>query len=221
MKLECPTCKASYWQQINDHPASLVKRRSGDPFDFVKCYQSWKLKPNQQYSQFGEDGLIESLFEFLGTTNRYCFEFGASDGVHFSNTKHLRNQGWRGILIEANDKWMKRLRGEASGSVAVEHATVTPDNVNDLLADLPLDSDFGSIDVDGQDYWIWDALEVVRPYVVCIEYNPRRPDEVIPERGIDLPNRQATLGKLAALGLRKGYTLAAQTFCNLLFVLDF
>jgi len=52
------------------------------------------------YSQFGEDGVIERIFECIGTTNRYFVEFGASDGITLSNTANLRlNHGWSGLLM--------------------------------------------------------------------------------------------------------------------------
>ena len=46
------------------------------------------------HSQFGEDGLLAVLFERIGTENRWCFECGASDGLIYSNTKVLRDDGW-------------------------------------------------------------------------------------------------------------------------------
>ena len=62
-----------------------------------------------QYSQFGEDGLIDELFDVIGTTNRWSFEVGASDGRKYSNTKVLREQGWSAVLMEGDGKHLGAL----------------------------------------------------------------------------------------------------------------
>ncbi len=95
-------------------------------------------------------------------------------------------------------------------------AYVTPDNVEQLFETgaVPLEPDVVSIDVDGQDYWIWEAIESYRPRVLVIEYNSR----LDPQRRLVQPNDPqrpwdgtdyfgASLGALRALGERKGYRL--------------
>ena len=68
---------------------------------------------NNVASQTGEDGLIEKIFEIAGVTNQYCVEFGAWDGRHNSNTWNLtKNQGWSGLLIEANEARFTDLQAE-------------------------------------------------------------------------------------------------------------
>ena len=55
------------------------------------------------FSQFGEDGVIEKIFEVIEPTHRYAIEFGAYDGIQNSNTRNLIvNEGWGGLLIEGN-----------------------------------------------------------------------------------------------------------------------
>jgi hypothetical protein len=77
---------------------ALAGSRHLDRFDvFLPGLQGrW----GNEYSQFGEDGLVEAVFELIGTTNKWCFEVGAADGVFYSNTKRLRDQGWSAVLIE-------------------------------------------------------------------------------------------------------------------------
>ena len=52
------------------------------------------------HSQYGEDGIVERVFDVVGETTRVCCEFGAWDGLHLSNTRNLIQQGWRGVFIE-------------------------------------------------------------------------------------------------------------------------
>jgi len=117
------------------------------------------------YSQYGEDGALERLFECIGTTNRSFVEFGAKDGLELSNTANLRlNGGWSGLLLDA---------GAADDDPLVTRAFVTAENVNDLFAagGVPERFDLLSIDIDGNDYWVWKALDRFTPRVVVIEYN--------------------------------------------------
>ena len=169
------------------------------------------------YSQFGEDGLIEAIFEKIGTTNKQCFEVGASDGVFCSNTRKLVEAGWQALWIEGSAKWFVILLSQLAGldGVAAVPDYITPENVNDLLGSLPDDLDLGVIDIDGDDYWVWEAMEL-QPRVMLVEYKPDVYGgelEAVPERG----NGQAALPPIVELGTAKGYQLLATTFCNALF----
>ena len=117
------------------------------------------------YSQNGEDGILEHVFSVLGTVRGTFVEFGAWDGRVLSNTAHLRlDLGWKGLLMEGSAE--RRTEG-------VEQEMVTADNIETLFRKygVPESFDLLSIDVDGNDYWIWRALETHRPRVVVIEYN--------------------------------------------------
>ena len=187
-------------------------------------------KGRNDYSQFGEDGLIEECIECLGEegllrpNERFCFEVGAGDGRSLSNTLRLREHGWSAVLIESAYRCYDKLTQFANSKVRTLHATATPDNFNQLLRGLPHDCDVGSIDVDGQDYWLFDAM-VIRPRVMVVEYNPYRDDEYIPEigqsaDGVKAKFKQATLEPIVELGRSKGYEFVAQTYCNAVFIYD-
>ena len=172
------------------------------------------------YSQFGEDGLIEALFERIGTENRWCFECGASDGVLYSNTKVLREAGWSAVLIEASDKLVVDLTETAktetnSKVVGMEISSDTP--LDEVLeyAGAPYDMDFGVIDIDGQDYWIWRDMMVFTPRVMLVEYALRNLDPFVYGRG---GKGQSGRAAIVELGESKGYRALAATPCNVLFV---
>ena len=159
-------------------------------------------------SQCGEDGVLLRIFECIGTSNRYFVEFGAKDGCVESNTAHLRiDCGWTGLLMEGD---------AARARPPVRSEFVTAENVNALFARhrVPRDFDLLSIDVDGNDYWIWKAIHGYRPRVVVIEYNiffgpsvrktiPYRADFHWDKTAYHV----ASLAALQKLGREKGYTL--------------
>lgn len=173
-----------------------------------------------EYSQFGEDGLLAALFARIGIQNRWCFELGASDGLMYSNTKALRDQDWSAVLIEKNQTLFAKLENVTKGEpgTRIVGCEVSGDTTIDELleyADAPYDMDLGVIDVDGQDYWLWHDMKLFAPRVMLVEYALRNLSSPTPERG---SSGQAGRGSIAELGVNKGYRPVAATPCNLLFV---
>ncbi len=127
------------------------------------------------YSQFGEDGILEEIFRRLNVSNGICVEFGGYDGLTFSNTAHLiLNHGWSGFFIELDrDMYNSIERNYIGYPVSAILGEVTPSNIEDYLNSFKLNRDFDllSIDVDGNDYWIWKSIVSFRPKVVVIECN--------------------------------------------------
>ncbi len=160
------------------------------------------------HSQSGEDGVLARIFELIGVRTRYFVEFGAWDGVHLSNTANLRlNHGWQGLLMEGS--------GKADGRI-VRREFVSAENVNALFARyaVPEVFDLLSIDIDGNDYWVWKALEDFTPRVVVLEYNIFfRLDEAKTMRydakhvWDETRYHGASIAALQKLGEQKGYAL--------------
>lgn len=177
-------------------------------------------KAKNVYSQFGEDGLIRATLDHVGETNRQCWECGAGDGKTFSNTRRLVEDGWEALWVENSaHRFMQLMRNIPSGGkVKALPAPMQPDNVNAMLAELPSDMDLGVLDIDGEDYWVWEAM-AARPRVMMVEYSPYQKDQqALPPQGKDVRD-QAPLGPIVELGESKGYELVATTYCNALFVL--
>ncbi len=159
------------------------------------------------YSQGGADGILERIFETVGTTNRFFVEFGAKDGVELSNTAYLRlERGWSGLLME----------GETPVVPGVVNEFVTAENIEDIFSrrKVPERFDLLSIDIDGNDYWVWKALQRFRPRAVVIEYNIHFQHHEAwtvpydPERHWDKSGYHgASLAALQKLGKQKGYSL--------------
>jgi hypothetical protein len=175
----------------------------------------------------GEDGILEYIFTVIPKVNSWCVEFGAWDGKTFSNTYNLiANAGWKGVFIEADPvKFQDLLANYRSNSrVKCVNCFVTFEGQNSLdnilqQAGTPKDFDLLSIDIDGNDYHVWESLREFSPRVVVIEYNQTIPSHVefIQPRDMNVQQGNAPLS-LVKLGKSKGYDLICVTEYNLIFV---
>lgn len=175
-----------------------------------------QLSTNDVYSQFGEDGLIQGIFDHIGIVNKWCFEVGAADGEWLSNTKLWRDRGWSALLVESEPKAFSKLKRFENERVRCVCEHVGPDSLDRLLAiaGAPIDLDLGVIDVDGQDWWILDGLKNFKPRVLMVEFSQTF-DAPIPKLG---GAGQACKTHICELAATKGYRLVAETLVNALFV---
>ena len=170
------------------------------------------------FSQNGEDGIVAELIHRVGAGPRWFVEFGIEGGVEGNCVALAQVFGWSGLFLEADPADFARLARRYSGNprVHTHSALVTPDNVEALLAaaDVPTEFSILSIDVDGNDYWIWEAIRRYRPRVVIIEYNSHLPFaarlvQPLDDRRVwqETDNYGASLAALESLGRTKGYRL--------------
>lgn len=130
------------------------------------------------FSQFEEDGLLLYIFSLIDAPNKTFVEFGSDDGIN-SNSANLHfHHGWTGLFIDGNEVAIDRgISFYAKwGNLSVKnpvfiHSFITRENINELIAKGGLQGEIGllSIDIDGNDYWVWEAIHVVNPQVVIIE----------------------------------------------------
>jgi hypothetical protein len=184
------------------------------------------------FSQNGEDGVIAEILRRAGTETRWFVEFGASTGVENNCALLADVFGWSGLFMEGGDYEVARLARKyaTNGRVVTRQALVSPDNVEQLFRDagVPEEFDVLSIDIDGNDYYVWEAITAFRPRVVVIEYN----SSLDPERSLVQPPDAgpwdhttyygASLGALRTLGTSKGYGLVYTdlTGTNAFFIRD-
>ncbi len=181
------------------------------------------------HSQAGEDGILGKVLEVIGAPTRWCVEFGAWDGKYLSNTYNLiANHGFSAVMIEGS----KKRYGDLVASFATNPRVISlnafvgftaSDGLDTLLAKtpIPLDFDVLSIDIDGNDYHVWNAVTRYRPRVVVIEYNPTVPNAIEFVQPADMKiNQGSSLAALAKLGKTKGYELVCVTDHNCIFVLS-
>jgi hypothetical protein len=177
----------------------------------------------QVFSQWGEDGILQYLARTLALSHRTFVEFGV-ESYEEANTRFLLvHDGWSGLVIDPDPEHVERIRRSREFWLYDLQAVcerVTRENINELFAAQGMGGDLGlvSIDVDGVDWWLWEALEVARPAVVVVEYNHRfgPTDSVTVPYSPDFERRAAhpslcffgaSLEALTRLALRKGYAL--------------
>lgn len=181
-------------------------------------------------SQNGEDGILAEIVRRLRIGAGFFVEFGVQDGS-VCNTALLAAGGWAGVYIEADAADSERLarRYASSSRVKTCREFVTAENIAEIFsrAGVPREFDVLSIDIDGNDYWVWRALSTYRPRIVVIEYNAEHPP---PERWVmkyDPAHRWdkttyygASLASLTALADGLGYALVGteKTGVNAFFV---
>ena len=128
------------------------------------------------FSQWGEDGIIEWLLSRIDISNEQFVEFGVSD-YQESNTRFLLKQhNWRGLVLDgspANIDWIRHDEIYWQHELTAIAAFIDRDNINSLIRENGFSGDIGllSIDLDGNDYWIWKQIDVVSPRIVICEYN--------------------------------------------------
>ena len=128
------------------------------------------------FSQWGEDGIIQYLLAQVATLNPRFIEFGVQDYSE-SNTRFLLlNNNWRGLVIDGGPDYIQRIRDQEyywRHDLTALCAFITRANINDLFINAGFTGELGllSIDIDGNDYWVWEAISAVSPQIVVVEYN--------------------------------------------------
>jgi hypothetical protein len=192
------------------------------------------------FSQFGEDGIVDWIIERSQIPDHLhtFIEFGV-ERYEEANTRFLlENRNWRGLVIDGNRELETQLR---QSSLAVRHALaarsafVTRENINKIFAECGFSGEIGllSIDIDGNEYWIWEAIESVDPVITVCEYNAVLGDQypiVIPYDPAftrTLSNYfnlyyGASISALLSLAKRKGYTFVGSNSAgnNAFFIRD-
>jgi hypothetical protein len=132
----------------------------------------------QVYSQWGEDGIIQFLVKHILIEKKIFVEFGVEDYKQ-SNTRFLLvNNNWSGLIIDSSQKNISAIKNDKiywNFNLKAICSFVSVENINEILMGNGLTGEIGllSIDVDGNDYWIWEAITAINPIIVVVEYNYR------------------------------------------------
>jgi hypothetical protein len=194
--------------------SELVRRSGGDAFELGPSLTPFELRV---FSQNGEDGVIAEMIRRSGAPLQFFVEFGAGTGRENNCATLAEALGWAGLYIEADPALYSQLAEKFRGHPAVRtlKAVVTASNIEELLdrAAVPHDMDLLSIDINGPDLWIWEAITRWSPRFVVIEYN----GSLDPRRALVQPREHGTwdrtayfgasIAALRSLATTKGYRL--------------
>jgi hypothetical protein len=174
------------------------------------------------FSQWGEDGIIQRLISVIGIANKTFIEFGVEDFSESNCRYLLMKDNWSGFVIDGSAQNIAKLKNYyyywRYGLTAIS-SFITRENINQLLAQSGFGKELGilSIDIDGNDYWIWEAIDGFSPAVMIVEYNSRFGSQ----RKVTIPYDPAfsrttahysnlyygaSLAALCLLGKKKGYS---------------
>jgi len=128
------------------------------------------------FSQFGDDGILQYLIQQARPERHTFIEFGVQDYSEANTRFLLVNDNWRGLIMDGDVQAMFALRTDGiywRHDLTAVGAFITRENVNQLFLDHGFSGEIGllSIDIDGNDYWVWEAVNSVDPVIVTVEYN--------------------------------------------------
>jgi hypothetical protein len=174
------------------------------------------------FSQFNEDSIIQYFISKIDF-NRSFIEIG-TENYEEANTRFLlEKDNWSGLIIDSSKKnldFVEKQNYFWRHDLTTHHATVGVENINSILSKSKFTNNVGilSIDIDGNDYWVWEAIKIITPQLVIIEYNSKFGDQksltikyekdfLRSKEGLDKLIYGASLSALNKLGNSKGYSL--------------
>lgn len=190
------------------------------------------------FSQFEEDGMLLYLFALLGMQHKTFVEIGSDDGINSNSANLYFNFGWTGIFIDGHRKSLERGKYFYSKypnpfmhKPQFVHAMAKPESINELLQQSKIEGQIGfmSIDIDSNDYYIWEAINCIEPQVVMIETQVAMGHRAIvapyiPSSEYSKPRHRmyhgASAPAMVQLGQKKGYRLVGSNHLgfNLIFI---
>ncbi len=177
------------------------------------------------FSQWGEDGIIQYLLQHVPIERPLFVEFGVENYTE-SNTRFLlTNNQWSGIVIDGSDENIEYIKRDPiywAANLKAVSAFITKDNIDDLITKNGISGDIGilSVDIDGNDYWVWQAIDSISPRIIICEYNshfgpeaevttPYDPAFVRDSAHFSKIYYGASISALNSLAESKGYSLVA------------
>lgn len=157
------------------------------------------------YSQHDEDGILLYIFSLIGTVNKKCVEVCAGNGMECNTANLIVNHRWTGLLMDGNkeniDKakeFYRKNKNTMFWPPSIVQAWITRENINELIAQNGFEGeiDLLSLDIDGNDYWIWKAIDVISPRVIVLEYNHL----LGPDRSLTVPYDPAFVAEFTEYG---------------------
>ncbi|EKE27746.1 MAG: hypothetical protein ACD_3C00158G0005 [uncultured bacterium (gcode 4)] len=128
---------------------------------------------SKTYSQNWEDWILTEIFSRIWTDSKYFVEFWIQDWTE-NCTRNLLENWWSWLWIEADKKSHDAAKEKFKDfNILLINDFITIKNINSLFekAKVPNNLDLLVIDIDWNDYWIWNEITEYSPKVICMEYN--------------------------------------------------
>lgn len=220
----------NYWRFLNKSTYEMIEKnliiqgqvlsRSNQK---LECLRSLSDVEFSVFSQWGEDGIIDWLVSKIPDIKPIFIEFGV-ENYQESNTRFLlRNRNWKGLVLDSSEHHINDIRSQElywRYDLTARKAFINIDNINPIIKEEGFEGEIGllSIDIDGNDYWIWESIQVISPAIVILEYNSLFGDEL----SLTIPYRHdffrgkahhsnlyfgASIKAMINLSKKKGYSL--------------
>ena len=204
----------------------------------TKDSKTYKDAEFRVFSQWGEDGIIQYLLNKVNVKRKIFVEFGVED-YQESNTRFLlTNNQWSGLVIDGDKENIDNLKRDPiywAANLKAIPCFITKDNIDQLITSNGIEGEIGilSVDIDGNDYWVWQAIKSISPAIIICEYNSHfgsSAEITIPyDKDFYRDNNHfskiyygASISALNSLANTKGYKLVASNSVgnNIFFVRD-
>ena len=142
----------------------------------TKDSKTYKDAEFRVFSQWGEDGIIQYLLNKVNVKRKIFVEFGVED-YQESNTRFLlTNNQWSGLVIDGDKENIDNLKRDPiywAANLKAIPCFITKDNIDQLITSNGIEGEIGilSVDIDGNDYWVWQAIKSISPAIIICEYN--------------------------------------------------
>ena len=188
------------------------------------------------FSQWGEDGIIDWIISRLPSIEHTFIEFGVSDYRESNTRLLLQLRNWKGLIIDGGEENIASIKKQDvywRHDLTAKQSFITAENINNTITDAGFSGEVGllSVDIDGNDYWVWKAITTISPAIVICEYNtalgdiypltvPYQPDFQRAQAHHSLLYFGASIQALISLGKQKNYICIGSTSsgCNVFFI---
>ncbi|RKR85675.1 hypothetical protein BDD43_5946 [Mucilaginibacter gracilis] len=155
-------------------PANILARLN--KANEQQIIQNIQLAEFKVYSQWGDDGIIQFLVDYLDISQKTFIEFGVQNYTEANTRFLLINNNWTGLIMDGSEENINYVKKDDiywQFELTAIPVFITTENINSLITQNGFSGEVGilHIDIDGNDYWVWKEIDTINPVIVIVEYN--------------------------------------------------